>query len=118
MAIAVEQYPSLLLPYYKSVISLLGKPEILPGIKRNILRVLQYQEIPEEFEGEVLDRTFALLEDTGQPVAIRVFSMQVVYNLSTKYPEIKPELKTIIEASLPYASAGFKSRAGKILPVL
>ncbi|AWW30347.1 hypothetical protein DN752_09560 [Echinicola strongylocentroti] len=118
MALAVEKYPALLLPYYKTVISLLGKPEILPGIKRNILRVLQYQEIPEEFEGGVLDRTFQLLEDTREPIAIRVFSMQVVYNLSERYPAIKPELKGIIEASLPYASAGFKSRAHKILPKL
>ncbi|QDH78036.1 hypothetical protein FKX85_02890 [Echinicola soli] len=118
MAMAVEKYPSLLIPYYGAVISMLGKPNILAGIKRNILRILQYQEVPEEFEGEVLDLTFRLLEDTSEPIAIRVFSMQVVYNLSKRYPEIKPELKAIIESSLPYASAGFKSRASKILPKL
>ncbi|GGF36072.1 hypothetical protein [Echinicola rosea] len=118
MALAVEKHPPLLAPYYDAVISMLAKPNIIAGIKRNILRVLQYQEVPSEFEGEVLDVTFRLLEDTGEPIAIRVFSMQVVYNLSERYPEIKPELKAIIESSMPYASAGFKSRASKILPKL
>lgn len=50
-----------------------------------------------------------------EAVAIRVFSMQIVANLSQKYLEIRNELKVIIEDELPYAKPAFVSRGRKIL---
>ncbi|WP_200974614.1 hypothetical protein [Echinicola sp. 20G] len=118
LGIAAEKCPGLLLPYYKDIVIMLKKANVHDAVKRNILRMLQDQDVPEVYEGEVLNAAFTFLEDKAQPIAIRVFAMQVVYNLSERYPEIRPELKLIIEDMLPYASAGIRSRGKKILSKL
>ena len=41
--------------------------------------------------------------------------MTVLGNLAKQYPEIKAELKLLIEYQLLHQSAGFKSRAKKVL---
>jgi len=41
--------------------------------------------------------------------------MSAIANLTANYPEIMPELKLLIEDQLPHQSAGFKSRAKKVL---
>ncbi|GAB4107634.1 hypothetical protein GCM10028791_00800 [Echinicola sediminis] len=118
LSLIVERHPALLMPYYKEIIYMLKKPGEHDAVRRNLLRVLQDQQIPSAYEGEILELGFEFLQDKQQPIAIRVFAMQVVYNLSDSYPEIKPELKVIIEDMLPYASAGIKSRARKLLAKL
>ncbi|WP_215224293.1 hypothetical protein [Echinicola shivajiensis] len=118
IALIVERNPVLLLPYYTEVIDLLKRSDVHDAVKRNIFRMLQNQDVPMKFEGEILDLAFAFLVDNKQPIAIRVFSMQVVFNLSVKYPEIKEELRIVLEDMLPYGSAGIRNRAKKILSKL
>jgi hypothetical protein len=50
-----------------------------------------------------------------EPIAVKVFSMTVLANLSKSSPDIKKELRIAIEDQLPYGSAGFVSRAKKVL---
>jgi len=83
-------------------------------MQRNILRFLQDIEIPKRFYGIVTDRCFALM-DTKEPIAVRVFSMTVLANIAKQEPDLKKELRIAIEDQLPYASAGFLSRARKVL---
>jgi hypothetical protein len=49
---------------------------------------------------------------------VKVFGMTVLANLCEKLPELKNELRIIIEDQMPYGSAGFKSRGSKILKKL
>ncbi len=65
-----------------------------------------------------MDICFKYLEFPDEALAVKVFSMTVLGNLAKKYPEIKPELKLLIEDQLPHQTAGFKSRAKKILKQL
>ena len=58
---------------------------------------------------------FEYIASTDEPVAVKAFSLTVLQNLSKKYPEIRQELKTIIEDRWDYESAAFKSRAKKLL---
>ena len=53
-----------------------------------------------------------------EPVAIKVFAMQSIFNLSESEPWIKTELKAQLELQYETASAAFKSRASKILKKL
>ena len=109
----VERHPWQLMPYLNSIIKNLNN-DVEDATKRNSIRVLQYVDIPEELWGETIERCFIYL--TGkEAIAIKVFSMTVLYNLSLKVPEITGELKVVIEDQLPYGSAGFKSRGNKIL---
>ena len=56
-----------------------------------------------------------MLNSPNEPIAVKAFSMTVIFNLSKKYPDIVPELKASIEYLMPNASAGIKSRSNKIL---
>jgi len=118
MSDIAKKHPNLLLKYYPSLIELLNKDEKPDAINRNILRALQFVTLPEEYEGKVLDITFRLLNSTLEPIAVKAFSMSVIYNLTKKYPDIIPELKASIEALLPNGSMGIKSRGSKILKAI
>jgi len=118
MSDIAKKHPKLLFKYYPLLIDLLNQPNKHNAINRNILRAFQFVEIPEEHEGNVLDISFKLLNSTSEPVAVKAFSMTVIYNLTKKYPEIKQELKASIEALIPDGSAGIKSRGGKILKAI
>ncbi len=85
------------------------------GTRRHILRILEKSNIPEDISGELIDYCFQAITDTRVPVAIKVFSMQIIANYTKKYPELKFELRSIIEDQWDKNSAGFKSRGRKIL---
>ncbi|MCO6500514.1 MAG: hypothetical protein J5I47_09085 [Vicingus serpentipes] len=118
MSVTAEKHPELLINYYPLFIKLLNQSNKHNAINRNIVRALQYADIPKKYQGQVLDACFKLLNSSVEPVAVKVFCMTVIYNLSKKYPDIIPELKASIEALLPDGSAGIKSRGNKILKKL
>jgi len=113
-----QKHPDLLLDYYNLLIDLLNKPGKHDAVNRNILRAFQFAVIPKKYQGRVLDISFKLLKSSTEPIAVKAFSMTVIYNLSKQYPDIIPELKASIETLLPNASSGIKSRGLKILKAI
>lgn len=87
-------------------------------MKRNTLRVLQDYKIPEELSGLAYDQCFKLLQSPTEPVAVKAFCMQVLYNIVKNIPELKSELADAISKQMPNASAGLKNRGEKILKKL
>ena len=118
MSFAIENNPNLINNYYADMIKLLQQPNKHDAINRNILRALQYVDIPKKYQGQLLDVCFRVLNSSKEPVAVKVFCMTVIDNLSKIYPDIIPELKASIEALIPEGSAGIKSRGNKILKKL
>jgi hypothetical protein len=118
LAYCAENYPELVKPHLKTILNNLKKPGIHDAVKRNTVRLLQFIEIQEKYQGQVADICFGYLQDTREPVAIRVFSMAVLANLARYNPELKQEIIILIEDQLPYSSAAFRSRAKKVLKVL
>lgn len=117
LALCVQDHPALINPHLKEVLKMLGKPGTHDAVRRNILRFLQDIEIPKKFYGFVTDKCFTLM-DPKEPIAVRVFSMTVLSNIAQHEPDLKKELRIIIEDQLPYGSAGYLSRAKKILKKL
>ena len=113
-----DAYPDLLQPFLTSIIKHLRQPDIHDAVKRNIVRILQNVEIPEEHYGELADVCFTWLEDPNIAVAIRVFSMSVLWNICQKVPELMPELRATIEDWIDYGSTGFKSRGKSVLKMI
>jgi len=111
-------HPALISKHLKKLLVNLDKPELHNAVIRNTLRLLQFVKIPKALQGMAADTCFRLFNDKKQPVAIHVFSMSVLGNLCIDYPELKQELKLSIEAQYPYGSAGFKSRARKVMKQL
>lgn len=115
---AVMAEPALIQPHWKQLICKLREPGVHDAVKRNGVRLMQDIDIPEVFHGDVMDICFGFLESPKEAMAIKAFSMTVLANLAKDYPEIKTELKLIIEDQLPHQTAGFKSRAKKTLKQL
>ena len=76
---------------------------------------MQDVDVPENLIGEVVDICFGLMESNNTPIAVKVFSMTVLANISIKEPDLKNELALIIEDQMPYGSVGFRNRGAKIL---
>ena len=113
VSVCAETHPEWMRSYIPVMLDNLNK-KVHPAVIRNTIRLLQFTDIPKKEHGRVADICFRYLADPGTPVAIRVFSMTVLSSLSEVYPEIKNELKLIIEEQLPYATPAFKSRLKQI----
>jgi hypothetical protein len=118
LSICVEKHPALITPYFKQILPLLEKPGVHNAVVRNIVRLLQYVAIPKRYHGQVMNYCFDFVADHETAPAIKAFSLTILENLSKDYPDIKPELKLVIEERWPYETAAFKSRAKKILKKL
>jgi hypothetical protein len=114
LSYCVRNHPFLISRHYGSVLKILTKPGIHDAVKRNIMRLLQFVEIPTRYQGQVIEHCFHLM-DPKEPVAVRVFAMTVLANLATQYPDLKKELKLLIEDQLPFGSSAYLSRSKKIL---
>ena len=114
----VDAYPVLINKHWKTLMQHLKKPGLHDAVKRNSIRFMQQIDLPEKYHGAIMDLCFAYMESAKESLAVKVFSMSVLANLAKHYPEIKAELKLIIEDQLPHQSAGFKSRAKKVLKQL
>lgn len=114
LAYCVQDHPPLITPHLKQVIAMLDKPGVHDAVKRNVVRLLQDIEIPKKFYGKLADRCFKLM-DPKEAIAIRVFAMTVLAKIAQAEPDLQKELKIVIEDQLPYASAGYLSRAKKVL---
>jgi hypothetical protein len=111
----VDKWDYLLTPYLEKLILNLQNENLKDATKRNTVRVLQDIKIPENLHGILVDICFQYLQNPSEAIAIKVFSMTIIHNLTKEYPELKEELKFILEEQMPFQSAGFRSRAGKIL---
>jgi hypothetical protein len=112
---AAKQKPEMIYPHIKDLVSVFHREDVHDAAIRNSVRVLQEIDIPEKYHGEVMDACFQFLEKPSTAVAIKVFSLTTLFNLSKKYPEIKSELKLIIEDNWPHETPAFRSRGAKIL---
>lgn len=80
--------------------------------------MLQEITVPQRFHGDVMNLCFDYISSPDEAVAIKAFSLTILQNLSKQYPDIKQELKTIIENRWDFETAAFHLRARKILKEL
>lgn len=112
--IAIE-HPKLSKKHLPVFVKLLGNPKLHRAVRRNVVRLLQFVEIPKKLHGEVMNYCFDFIADVNEAAAVKAFSLTILQNLSKKYPEIKPEIKTIIEERWDYETPAFHARARKLL---
>ncbi|MDQ2863917.1 MAG: hypothetical protein M3R50_09770 [Bacteroidota bacterium] len=115
LSYCVIAHPALMKNNFEKFIANLKKPGLHDSIKRNSVRLLQSVDIPQEYEGDVMETCFRYLESANEAVAIKAFSLTVLGTLSKKYPEIIPEIKLLIEDQLPHQTSAFKSSAKMFL---
>jgi hypothetical protein len=116
ICVCSQNYPELFRPHCSRIITEL-KNLRSEGAMRNFLKTLA--EVPVKLtkrdKAILLNQCFDYLVSNDYPVAVQVFSMQILYNLSCEIPEIGEELYRILEERIPDASAGYRSRARRIM---
>ncbi len=117
VSLSFDKHPELIQPYLDQLIECLHNPDLKSALKRNILRILQFCEIPEKHRGNVFKRGYEILENPSEEIAVRAFAMTVLYNITEFYPELKPELASTIQFVLeePNCSPGIRSRGNAVL---
>lgn len=110
-----QHNPDFLEPYIDSLVQQLERPDSSDAMIRNSLRILEDRTIPEIYHGTVLNHCFDFIQKRDIPVAIKAFSLQIVFELSKNYPDIRSELKWLIQENIEYETAAFRSRGKKIL---
>ncbi len=98
-------------------------PQIIAGfldttdssLKRHFSRILCRYPIEERYLGAIVNRSFTLLAPS-EPAAVRVFAIQLLFNISQQLPDLKGELISVLENLMDEGgSAGFINRSGKLL---
>ena len=118
MSYCIRLFPALAKPYFNKFIDQLSDGRAHPASKRNIVRLLQFVETPKRYHGKLMDNCFRFISDPEEAIAVKAFSLTILGKLSNTYPEILPEIKSIIEARWEFETLAFRSRAKKILSKL
>jgi len=115
MSYAVKNHPELIRKHLGRLIKNLEKQGLHDSVKRNSVRILRDLDIPERYHGQVMNTCFRFIESPDEAVAIKAFSLIILEKLLPQYPDIKNELKLIIEERWEYEKPAFRGRAKKIL---
>jgi hypothetical protein len=110
-----EAHPELIRKHLPRLIKNLARTDLHPAVRRNTIRLFQHVAIPKKYQGKLMNLCFEYISDPQEKAAVKAFSLTVLDNLAKLYPEIKPELKTIIEERWDTETPAFRSRAKKIL---
>lgn len=103
-------------PYYEKLINHLNTKNLHNGVVRNILRLFQHESVPSSYETFLLDKCFNFIKNPTEAIAIRAFSITIVFNISKPYPELLSELSLLLNHILiTENSPGIISRAKNIL---
>lgn len=107
----------LILPYINFFVENINL-ERSDAVKRNILRILSAYNIDKNSHSFMTDLCFEILISVKEKVAAKVHAMQILYNLSEIYSDLKPELQLVLQEEIKHNSIAFENRAKKIIKKL
>lgn len=113
----VKNHPELIKPYFAKLLKQLERDDVHDAVRRNIVRLLQFVEIPVRYQAKIFDACYDLVADPTQPVAVRCFSMSVAANIAKGQPELMDELRMVATANPQVATAGLRARMRRVLGV-
>lgn len=118
ISICCCRFPEMLKPHVSRIIPNLSKLKS-EGPLRNFLKI--FSSVPLNLSNRnksiLLNLCFDYLAG-NYSIAVKAYSMEVLYQLSTEIPEIRNELYHLIETQMPDFSVGLKSRGRRILKKL
>jgi len=117
LSVVTDKYPGLLEPYITEIISSLEKFDH-PGIRRNLLRYIASNNVPEEEDGLIYDICCRYILSRSEPPANKVHAMQIVFNIAQKEPELKREVRLVFEGLKDHESVAINSRLRKLTALL
>jgi hypothetical protein len=115
LSVVAEKRPELLKPHLNKLIDQLPKSDAHPAVKRNIVRLLQFVEIPKRLQGKVYSHCLDLIADPREPIAVKAFSLTVAERIARTQPFLFDELRMVAAPLAKNASPGLKVRLRSIL---
>lgn len=112
----VERYPDLALPWIRKMIKKSCEKNVHDSVQRNVMRSLQFVEIPKKDRGIAVNAAFDMLQSVRSSVAAKAFSMTVLANIAVEEPDLKQEIVLALEEILSNpGSAGIHAHARMVL---
>ena len=111
----VQHHPELIKPYLNKCIDLLTNKDSHNAVRRNVVRLLQYAEIPKNLAGKVYSHCIDLIDDMNEPVAVRAFAITVATKIAKSEPALIGELQLVVKKHLPHTTVAFRKRSLDIL---
>lgn len=113
----IEKHPELIKPYFAKLLKQLELNDVHVAVRRNVVRLLQFVEIPKRYRGKIFEACYNLFADPAQPVAVRCFSMSVAANIAQDQPQLMDELRLVATQHPQVATAGIRARMRRVLGV-
>jgi 8-oxo-dGTP diphosphatase len=115
-----DQYPEIIDPFLQGIIETLDKIDN-ESIQRSFMRIISLSDINKvsnKLHGLLADHCFAALRSGFSAIAIKAYSMEILYKLSLIYPELANELVVTINMLQGEGSAGIIARGRIVLKKL
>jgi hypothetical protein len=111
----VQNHPHLANPWLKEMLKKMQEPGVHDAVKRNVTRLLECVEIPKSLLGKVVSICFENLNSVESPIAVKAFSMGVLFRASEQEPDLKHELMQVIEQMQPFVGPALQARGRQVL---
>jgi hypothetical protein len=111
----VENHPDLVEPWLKSMLEKMQESGVHDAVKRNVTRILECVEIPESLMGRIVSICFENLGSIDSPIAVKAYSMGVLLKISQREPDLKHELKAMIEQMVPFVGPALQARGHQVI---
>lgn len=113
-----DNHPKLIAPFISEMVLRL-KTEKNSSKKRHYLKLISQHDFPVKFHSFLVDYCLECFTSSSEPIANRVHAMQVLFNISEKEPDFKPELLSVIEHEIElHPTPGIVSRGKKLVKKL
>lgn len=109
--------PAFIIPHVDRMINSFTEFKV-DGVKRNFMKIFTRTDFNEEQMGLLTDICFDCIMNNKESIAVRVFAMETLYNISNTYPDIKKELILVIEEVMQLGIPAFIARGRGILKKL
>jgi hypothetical protein len=110
-----EKHPELARPWLDPMIKKIQGRGNHGALKRNVVRILQFTEIPKKLQGIVANLCFKFITSQIEETAVRTFAITVVGNIAKEQPDLMKELEIVVRQQLPYSAPAFRARARMVL---
>jgi hypothetical protein len=111
----VKDHPELIKSYLNKCIDLLSEKQGHVAVRRNVVRLLQYVEIPQRLKGKVYSHCIDLIDDLKEAIAVKAFALTVATKIAKSDPALISELQLVVKKHLPHTTVAFHKRSLDIL---
>jgi hypothetical protein len=114
-----REQPEIILPFLSTIIESLRTMKDQSNLKNFVSILIRYlDKIDEDSLGKLVDLCFKWINSASSTIALKIYSIDIIYIVVITYPELKNEFILSLENLVIHGSAGEKNKAGRLLKKL